>query len=145
MTTAQPDPARPYGAPPNPDVEILEPDEISATTAPRSLIGMAESRLLDLAEDGKAELVKSFDGLVAMVHEIAANVESSGGSAVAGYARQAAHLLGDFQAGLRDRPVDELLEDGRELIRRSPGVAIGVALVAGFIAARLFKSGSRQG
>jgi hypothetical protein len=29
------------------------------------------------------------------------------------------------------------------LIRRSPGVAIGVAVVAGFIAARLVKSGNR--
>jgi hypothetical protein len=108
-----------------------------------SLMGIAESRLLDLAEDGKSELARNFDGVVAIVQELAARVDSAGGSAVAAYVHSAADLLGDLQNSLRDKPVDELLDDGRELIRRSPGVAIGVAVVAGFIAARLVKSGNR--
>jgi hypothetical protein len=113
------------------------------STPSRGLIGYAESRLLELAEDGKTELVRSLDGLVSLAQEIAAQVESVGGGPFAGYARQAAGLVDELQGVLRDRPVGELLDDGRDLVRRQPAIAVGVAVVAGFIAARLFKSGIR--
>lgn len=108
------------------------------------LLANAESKLLDLAEDGKAELVKGFDGLLAMVQELAANVDSVGGGAFAEYAHSAADVISDLQQTLRDKPVAELLEDGRDVIRRQPGISIGVAVAAGFIAARILKSGSRN-
>ena len=57
--------------------------------------------------------------------------------------RQAASLLSDVQAGLRDTPVEDLLDDGRELIRQSPRLTIGVAVLAGFVVARLVKSSAR--
>jgi hypothetical protein len=107
------------------------------------LINVAQSRLLDLAEDGKSELVRSFDGLVTLAHELAAQVDSAGGGAVATYAYKAAGLLSDIQAELRDKPVEDLLDEGRTLIRQSPGLAVGVAFLAGLIAARLFKASSR--
>jgi hypothetical protein len=110
---------------------------------PQSLMGSAQSRLLDLAEDGKTELAKGFDGLIAIANELAARVDSAGVGPLAGYAWQAAGLLKDIQQGLRDRPVEDILDDGRALIRREPALAVGVAVAAGFIAARLFKSSGR--
>jgi hypothetical protein len=107
------------------------------------LMRMTRSRLLDLAEDGKSELAKNFDGLVSIANELAARVESTGVGPLGAYAWQAAGLLRDIQTGLRDRPVDELLDEGRALIRREPALAVGVAVAAGFIAARLFKSSGR--
>lgn len=118
------------------DVEVMP-----ARRPAQGLYGFAESRLMDLAEDGKSELVRNVDGLVAMVQELAAKVDSAGGGMIGGYAHQAADMLADLQATLRDKPVTELLEDGRDLIRRSPGLAVGVAVVAGFAAARLVKAG----
>jgi hypothetical protein len=109
----------------------------------QSLMGSAQSRLLDLAEDGKTELARGFDGLIALANELAARVDSAGVGPFAGYAWQAAGVLKDIQQGLRDRPVEDLLDDGRALIRREPALAVGVAVAAGFIAARLFKSSSR--
>lgn len=102
-----------------------------------------QARLLDLAEDGKNELAKGFDGLVSVANEMAARVERSGIGALSGVAWQAAGVLADIQKGLRDRPVDELLDDGRALIRREPGLAMGVAMLAGFVAVRLFKASGR--
>jgi hypothetical protein len=52
-------------------------------------------------------------------------------------------VISDLQQTLRDKPVAELLEDGRDVVRRQPGIAIGAAVAAGFIAARILKSGSR--
>lgn len=128
-----------------PDVEILPPQGSAGRRGASSagLFGIAENRLLDLAEDGKTELARSFDDFVRMAHEMAAQVESVGGGMFAGYARQAAGLLGDVHESFRDKPVEDLLDDGRELIRRSPGLAVGVALIAGFVAARLVKSSGR--
>lgn len=108
-----------------------------------NLMRVARSRLLDLAEDGKAELARSFDGLVSVANELAARVESTGVGPLGTYAWQAAGVLRDIQTGLRDRPVDELLDEGRALIRSEPALAVGVAMAAGFIAARLFKSSRR--
>jgi hypothetical protein len=108
------------------------------------LVKAAESRLMALAEDGKAELVRSFDALVLLAHEFAARLDSSNGGPAGGYVRQAADMLGDLQRTLHDRPVQHLLDDGRTLVRKSPEVAVGVAVVAGFIAARLAKAGARR-
>jgi hypothetical protein len=124
--------------PMTPDIEIVRAGGKSS-----GLFANAESRLLDFAEDGKAELVKGFDGLLAMVQELAANVDSVGGGAFADYAHKAADLISDLQDTLRDKPVAELLDDGRDIIRREPAIAIGVAVAAGFIAARILKAGTR--
>jgi hypothetical protein len=109
------------------------------------LMAVAQTRLLDLAEDGKAELVKGFDGLVAFANEIAAKVDSLGGGSaiaapVADLAYQAAGIIGDLQTRLRDKPIDELLDDGRALVRESPGLAGGVAFAAAFLVTRLIKA-----
>ncbi len=127
--------AYPYEAD-RPDVDLLSPRG--------GFIGMAESRLMELAEDGKTELARSFDELVLLAHEFAARIESVGGGPVAGYVRQATDVLEGWQTTLRDRPVQLLLDDGRNIIRRQPEIAIGVAAIAGFIAARLIKSGSAR-
>jgi hypothetical protein len=108
--------------------------------------GMArgvQAKLLDLAEDGKNELARSFEGLVTVANEMAARVDSMGVGALAGVAWQAAGVLSDLQKGLSDKPVDELLDEGRALIRREPVIAVGVAMAAGFLAVRLFKASSR--
>lgn len=109
------------------------------------LMGVAQTRLLDLAEDGKAELIKGFDGLVAFANEIAAKVDSMGGGSalaapVADLAYQAAGIIGDLQTRLRDKPIEELLNDGRALVRESPTVAGGVAFAAAFLVVRLIKA-----
>lgn len=109
----------------------------------KGLYGVVENKLFGLAENGKAEIANSFQGIVEIVREMASRVEGLGGGPVAAYANEAVELLDDLHAQLRDKPVDELLDDGRELIRTSPGVAIGVAVFAGFIAARLVKAGGR--
>ena len=132
----------PIDAPDHDDVAPHVP-LLRRTPSRRGLLGIAETRLLDLAEDGKSELARSFDGFVQIAQELAAQVERFGGGVFAGYAHQAAGLLRDAQTGLHDKPVEDLLDDGRELIRRSPGLAVGVAVVAGFVAARLVKSSTR--
>ena len=42
---------------------------------------------------------------------------------------------------LASKDPDELIEDTRNFVRNSPGVAIAGAAIVGFVVARLFKSG----
>ena len=43
---------------------------------------------------------------------------------------------------LDEKSVDDLVEDGREFVRKSPGKALGIAAIVGFMLSRLFR-GSR--
>lgn len=117
------------------------PRKPKATMA-QGLVGGARNKLFALADDGKSELARSIDGIVVMVRELADKADIVGGP-VASYARQAADAIGDIQQTIRDKPVEELIEEGREMVRSSPGLAIGIAVAAGFLGARLVKAGSR--
>ncbi|OYU14612.1 MAG: hypothetical protein CFE37_09755 [Alphaproteobacteria bacterium PA4] len=136
----------------SPDLYALEGDFAGADTgvdapgdAPRrGLMGIAETRLMGLAEDGKAEIVRNFADLVGLVQDIAREADNFGIAPIAGSIRKASHVLEDWHDALRDKPVGELLDDGRDLIRARPEIAIGVATLAGFLAARLLKSGLRD-
>ena len=44
----------------------------------------------------------------------------------------------------RSKSVDDLLDSARELVRKSPGVAIGAAAAVGFVVARLLTAGLDQ-
>ncbi|KPF61773.1 hypothetical protein IP88_15535 [alpha proteobacterium AAP81b] len=104
------------------------------------LLGVAENRLYSLVDDGRSELVKSLDALVALAQDLAGKVGTSGSNPVAGYAHQAVSAITDVRDALRDRPVEALVDEGRAIVRRQPEIAVGVAVAVGFLAARLVKA-----
>lgn len=104
-----------------------------------SFVSNAESRILAVAEDAKAEIVKSMNGLVLQAHNLAANIDSMAGAPAGDLARQAADLLGAVQRGLDEKKVAELVADGQDLIRRQPTIALGVAVASGFLLARMMR------
>ena len=55
------------------------------------------------------------------------------------YARSASTSLNEYAAKLDAKSVDDIVEDGRQFVRKSPGTAIGIAAVAGFFLSRLFR------
>ena len=56
---------------------------------------------------------------------------------------KADYALSPDAAALEAKDFDELGEDARAFVRKSPGLAVGLAAVAGFMLARLF-TGSRK-
>lgn len=109
---------------------------------PRGLYGVAHKQFYGLAEGGKAELARNIGTIAAMVKEIAAQVEGFGVEPFAGYARQASGIVSDIHTGFAEKSIDALLEDGRDLVRQRPEIAIVAAVAIGFIGARLFKARS---
>lgn len=93
------------------------------------------------AETGKTRATSALDEFSQVVNDAASSIDERLGSEYGEYARRAADAVAGFADTIRNKQVDELLDDGRDLVRKSPGVAIGVAAVVGFTLVRLIKSG----
>lgn len=109
------------------------------------LRGQAGDKLRAVADEGKAQVANSLEGLVTAARDIADKLADGQFGPVAGYARTVADTLDGWSATVRDKPVEEWVDDGRELIRRSPAVAVGVAVAAGFVLSRFLKASAQPG
>lgn len=105
----------------------------------QGIVGAARSRMLGIADEGKAELLTSLTSIVGLVHEVASQVEGLGIEPFAGYARQASNVVDELHSSIADKSVEDLLDDGRDLVRRQPEIAVAAAMIIGFLGARLMK------
>ncbi|MBU1607625.1 MAG: hypothetical protein KKD08_12595 [Alphaproteobacteria bacterium] len=103
----------------------------------------SKTRGRELANEGKAKLSGGIASLSRMVADNAHVVDEKLGAQYGDYARTASRSLDDTANRLDQKSLDELTEDGREFVRKSPGLAIGMAAVAGYMLSRIF-GGSRR-
>lgn len=103
--------------------------------------GEAKARATELAREGKAGATRAISSVGRMVEDNAALLDEKVGVKYGDYARTAARSMHDTAARLDAKELDELAEDAKEFVRKSPGLAVGIAAVAGFMLARLFTSG----
>ena len=101
----------------------------------------ATDKIRSLADTGKERAVGGLDQLSQMIQDAAGQVDDKLGAQYGDYARSAAGVVSNFSGQIRDKNVDELLDDARAFVRKSPGVAIGVAAALGFALARVVQSG----
>ena len=83
--------------------------------------GDAKTKAVGLARDGKTKASEALTGLSRVVEENAPTIDENLGAQYGDYART------------------ELGDDAREFVRKSPGTAVGLAALAGFLLARLFR------
>ena len=101
----------------------------------------ATDKIRTLADTGKERAIGGLDQLSQMIQDAAGQVDDKLGAQYGDYARSAAGVVSNFSGQIRDKNVDELLDDARAFVRKSPGVAIGVAAALGFALARVVRSG----
>lgn len=106
------------------------------------LRGQATDRARTAAEQGKTRATETLDGLAQAVHQAAGSLEQQVNPQIAQYAHRAADALDSFSASLRNKSVDELVDDAAQFARRSPAVAIGAAVALGFALSRFLKATS---
>lgn len=99
-----------------------------------------KQRAGELAVEGKAKASDAMASLGTVVGDTATQIDERFGEQYGDYARKASRSLQEASAKLDSKSVEELGEDAREMVRKSPGIAIGIAAVAGFVLARLFRS-----
>lgn len=93
------------------------------------------------AGQGKDRATTALDDVARMFQNAADDVDAKIGAEYGKYARSAADTITGFADSLRDKEVDELLDQAGELVRKSPAIAVGTAAAVGFVLARLIKSG----
>lgn len=101
--------------------------------------GEAKERAGELAVEGKAKASDAIASLGTVVADTASSIDERFGEEYGDYARKASRSLQEASAKLDAKSVEEIGEEARDMVRKSPGVAIGVAAVAGFLLARLFR------
>ncbi|HEX8257717.1 MAG TPA: hypothetical protein VF589_08780 [Allosphingosinicella sp.] len=107
----------------------------------QTLKGQATDKVRSYADDGKQRATSALDDFAQVVNETAQTIDERLGAEYGEYARRAAGSISDFSARLRDKEVDELFDDARNVVRKSPALAIGTAAALGFALVRLIKSG----
>lgn len=93
----------------------------------------------DLAAQGKGKVSEGLTALGQAVGDSAQVVDEKLGAKYGDYARTASRSLQDAATRLEQKSVEELGEDAREFVRKSPGTAVGIAAVFGFLLSRLFR------
>lgn len=93
----------------------------------------------ELATEGKVKASEGLRGLSQVVADNAEVVDERFGAKYGDYARSASKSLATTADRLDEKTVDDLSEDAREFVRKSPGLAVGLAAVAGFMLSRLFR------
>lgn len=110
----------------------------------QSLKAQAGDKVRDVASQGKDKAAEALDSVTRLVSETADTVDERLGPQYGDYVRRAAGALDGLNDSIRGKEVDELFNDARNLVRKSPAVAIGAAAAIGFLLVRLVKSGMPQ-
>ncbi|PWG01251.1 hypothetical protein [Sphingosinicella humi] len=110
-----------------------------------ALRDQASGKAREYAVDGKTRAADALGEFSRAVSESAQSIDERLGAEYGDYARRAADAVSGFADTLRSKDVDELIDDARAIVRKSPVIAIGTAAAVGFALARLIKSGMAEG
>lgn len=91
----------------------------------------------ELAVEGKQAASDAIASVGKVIGDSAVQIDEKLGEQYGDYARKASRTLQETSAKLEAKSVEELGEDARAMVRKSPGVAVGIAAVFGFFIARL--------
>jgi ElaB/YqjD/DUF883 family membrane-anchored ribosome-binding protein len=108
-------------------------------TALDSLVDFARGRLIALVDDARRSLVGQVRGLTSL-SDLLTDALGSNAAPVTRVVGDYAGSINSIADALEAKSVEELVEDGRELVRAQPAAAVGVAIAIGFLAGRMLKA-----
>jgi ElaB/YqjD/DUF883 family membrane-anchored ribosome-binding protein len=105
------------------------------------LAGQAADKTRGLVGQGLERSSEALANVSKLVGDTAAGLDERLGEEYGDYARKTAGAIEDVANSLASKDPDELIDDTRNFVRKSPGVALAGAAIVGFALARLVKSG----
>jgi len=109
------------------------------TDEAKALAAQAKDKGVELAHEGKAKASEALATVGKALAGSAATIDEKLGVKYGDYARTAAQTVEDTADKLQSKDFAELGEDVKTFVRKSPATALGIAAVAGFVLARLFR------
>jgi len=110
-------------------------------TSREQLASQAGERTRGIVSQGLERTSEALATVSKMVGDTAAGIEERLGPEYGDYARRAAGAIENAANNIAVKDPDELIEDTRNFVRNSPGIALAGAAVVGFVVARLLKTG----
>ena len=110
-------------------------------TGREKLSSQAGERARGLVSQGLERTAEALANAARMVGDTAGGIEERLGPDYGDYARRAASSIENAANAIAAKDPDELIDDTRDFVRNSPGIALAGAAVVGFVVARLIKSG----
>ena len=105
------------------------------------LSSQAADKTRGLVSQGLEKSAEALANVGKLVGDTADGLDERLGAEYGDYARRAATAIDDAATSLASKSADELIDDTREFVRQSPGVALAGAAIIGFALARLIKTG----
>lgn len=105
------------------------------------LTGQAGEKARGLVTQGLERTSETLANVSKMIGDTAPGIEERLGAEYGDYARRAAGAIENVANTIAEKDPDELIEDTRNFVRNSPGIALAGAAVVGFVVARLLKTG----
>ncbi|MES2903784.1 MAG: hypothetical protein V4696_06320 [Pseudomonadota bacterium] len=110
-------------------------------TSSNKLAGQAADKTRGFVGQGLERSSEALAGVSKMIGDTASGIDERLGAEYGDYARKAASAIDNAASSLASKSPDELIDDTREFVRKSPGIALAGAAVVGFVLARLVKTG----
>ena len=110
-------------------------------TSSNKLAEQAAGKTRGLVGQGLERSSEALANVSKLVGDTAAGIDERLGQEYGDYARKAADAIDGAANSLASKSPDELIDDTREFVKRSPGIALAGAAVVGLVLARLVKSG----
>jgi ElaB/YqjD/DUF883 family membrane-anchored ribosome-binding protein len=101
----------------------------------------AGDKARDAANRGKDRAAEALGGIGKIIRESAGTIDEKVGTQYGDYARSAADAVDGFADKVVGKAVDDMVEEARQFVRKSPAIAIGAAAAIGFVLARIVRSG----
>lgn len=101
----------------------------------------AAGRARGFVGQGLERSSEAINNVSRLVGDTADSLDERMGVEYGDYARKASTYLSDTATSLASKDPDELIDDTRDFVRRSPGIALAGAAIIGFALARLVQSG----
>jgi len=101
-------------------------------------------RARTMADDGKRQATDLLTTIAGIIQDASGSVEERLGSQYSGVGNRAADSVNSLANTLNERTVDDLFDDARAFVRKSPALAVGIAAVVGFAVARVVRSGIEE-
>ncbi len=110
-------------------------------TGREKLSSQAADKTRGLVGQGLERSAEALANVGKLVGDTADGLDERLGPEYGDYARRAATAIEDAANSIAGKDADELIDDTREFVRKSPGVALAGAAIVGFALARLIKTG----
>ena len=122
----------------------MEPSNTSTGTgeAARGVMDKVRDTATAQLSTQKARATDGLGSLAQAVRQSTQPFRDNQQDTIAQYIEKAADGLERFSARLRDRDMNDLMQDAQQFARRQPALFIGAAFAVGVIAARFLKSSS---